>query len=85
MPDFQCRMDDESYEASDYTAEDVYDHEIAIDQYAEHCYNDRDGWEYMPNKSVIFFAREVGKEEEKKFAVYTEFSPDFSVREMDQP
>lgn len=84
MKSFECRLEDEKYEDASFSCL-AFGHDGACDEFAEHCYRERDGWEWMPKKCAVIFVKEEGVSEEKKFSVETDSDPSFSCREMSQP
>lgn len=84
MLTFECRTNGEDYEQTNWHT-DALDHERAIDEFSQYCYDNRDGWEWMPDNQVVFFVREKGKHEDLKFICTTEYQPYFSVHQSNQP
>ena len=49
---------------------------LFVDDVAEFLFNERDGWEWMPDKSTeVIILDDNGKE--YKYSIATEYSPDF--------
>lgn len=76
---YQYRIEDGSYDDDPIEIES-YDIVSACEDFAEHCYSHRDGWEWMAGESVNFFVREKGSEIETRIIVTTEFDPTFYCR-----
>lgn len=53
----------------------------AVEEYAEHCWDNRDGNEWM-TRGADFCAREVGSDVVRKFRVEVEFDPSFGASEV---
>ncbi len=77
-----CRLGDDKEE--EWHPIIAWDDEAAVCEYAEYAYNNRDGWEYMPDSETEIEVKDITTEEIKIYLVTVEFEPSFSASEKKQ-
>jgi hypothetical protein len=77
IPYLECRQD--GYE--DWDEVQGWDAEDAVSRFAEHIFNNRDGWEFMPKNCIKIEVKDGDKI--RTFSVSTDFDPSFHSTEIE--